>query len=270
MSARFASLALILTCLFSVNPAAAQDFPINGVAAFEILPGYKAKGRHMMAARVRMKPGWKTYWRAPGGNGIPPVFDWSGSENIKSVRFHWPSPKVYVENGVRTIGYTSELVLPIEVTPKRAGAPVRVAGSISFGICEDICLPVEARFSADLSNTDSNKSVIKSALAARPVTANKAGVRGVACEIKPVPDGMHVAAKMQVPGVGPGHLVVLEYAGAQIWAEQDRTAIKGTAVLAGATLYPLTKAPLIIDRSKLRMTVLGGAKAIEIRGCPAG
>ena len=207
MIARFSPKALAAAALIAVGPTAAQDFPINGVAAFEILPGYKMKGAHMMAVRIRMKPGWKTYWRALGGNGIPPVFDWSGSKNVKTVRFHWPAPKVYVENGVRTIGYSKALVLPIEVTPKSPGKPITIAGSISFGICEDIYLPVEARFSASLDTDDSHRSTISKALAAGPTPA---------------------------------------------------------------TLYPLTDSPLFIDRSKLCMTIIGGAKTIEIRDCPAG
>ena len=30
-----------------------------------------------------LAPDWKTYWRSPGDTGIPPLFDWSGSENLR-------------------------------------------------------------------------------------------------------------------------------------------------------------------------------------------
>lgn len=261
---------LCAAAALTASPVAAQDYPIQGVAAFEILPGYETGGGHMMAARIRMKPGWKTYWRAPGGNGIPPIFDWSGSKNLKALRFHWPAPKVYMENGYRTIGYTSDLVLPIEVTPHSKGQPVQVKGKVSFGICEDICLPVEARFSATLDGTVGFSDVIKSALATRPLTGKKAGVRNVGCVIRPASDGMAVTARLQLPGASATQFVVLEYSGGEVWAEQDQTQVQGSRIIAGATLYPLSSAPLIIDRSKLRLTVLGGANAVEIVGCPAG
>ena len=43
-------------------------------------------GRRQCSApesRVKLRPGWKTYWRYPGDSGVPPQFDFSGSENLK-------------------------------------------------------------------------------------------------------------------------------------------------------------------------------------------
>ncbi len=34
--------------------------------------------------QIELDPKWKTYWRFPGGSGIPTQFDWSGSKNVKS------------------------------------------------------------------------------------------------------------------------------------------------------------------------------------------
>ena len=34
---------------------------------------------------IKLKPGWKTYWRYPGDSGVPPVLDFSESQNVKSV-----------------------------------------------------------------------------------------------------------------------------------------------------------------------------------------
>jgi DsbC/DsbD-like thiol-disulfide interchange protein len=75
-------------------------------------------GGHMAAVELQLAPGWKTYWRSPGDAGIPPSFDWSGSENVKSVRLHWPAPEVFEANGMQTIGYHERLVLPVEITPR--------------------------------------------------------------------------------------------------------------------------------------------------------
>ena len=62
-------------------------------------------GHHMAGLSLQLAPDWKTYWRAPGEAGIPPLFDWSGSTNVQSVRVHWPSPVVFHLNGMQTIGY---------------------------------------------------------------------------------------------------------------------------------------------------------------------
>src|SRR5262249_18611557 len=33
---------------------------------------------------IRLDKGWKTYWRYPGDSGVPPRFDFTRSENVKS------------------------------------------------------------------------------------------------------------------------------------------------------------------------------------------
>src|SRR3954468_15011041 len=39
--------------------------------------------------QVRLKVGWHTYWRYPGDSGVPPQFDFSGSQNVKDVHVLW-------------------------------------------------------------------------------------------------------------------------------------------------------------------------------------
>ena len=41
---------------------------------------------------IALEPGWYTYWRNPGEAGVPPVFDFSGSENVASVDVMYPAP----------------------------------------------------------------------------------------------------------------------------------------------------------------------------------
>ena len=41
---------------------------------------------------IKLKQGWKTYWRYPGDSGVPPAFDFSKSQNVKSVTVLYPAP----------------------------------------------------------------------------------------------------------------------------------------------------------------------------------
>ena len=103
-------------------PAMAQG--VDNLVQLEILDGGKtAKGTYLGALRLDLKDGWKTYWRAPGDAGIPPQFDWSGSANIEDISITWPAPHVFDQNGLRSIGYEDQLVLPIEITPRNAKKP---------------------------------------------------------------------------------------------------------------------------------------------------
>ena len=62
---------------------------------------------------LRLKPGWKTYWRYPGDSGMPPQFKFDGSENVKSVDVLWPAPKRFAEAGGNAIGYSGHVILPL-------------------------------------------------------------------------------------------------------------------------------------------------------------
>ena len=81
-----------LCCLFA-GPALSQ-MPDN-LARAEISPGWREGYSHVAGLTIRLAPGWKTYWRAPGDAGIPPSFNWSGSKNVADVRVQFPVPEVF-------------------------------------------------------------------------------------------------------------------------------------------------------------------------------
>jgi suppressor for copper-sensitivity B len=45
-----------------------------------------------LGVELRVKPGWKTYWRSPGDAGLPPTLDWSGSANLREATLSFPAP----------------------------------------------------------------------------------------------------------------------------------------------------------------------------------
>ena len=121
------SAALGLCAAVIAGPSVAQSLP-DDILHAELREGWRLPGGTQMAAlHLTLAPGWKTYWRAPGEGGIPPSFDWAGSENIARVAFHWPKPQVFDINGVRVIGYRDELVLPMEFTAADPSRPMTAA-----------------------------------------------------------------------------------------------------------------------------------------------
>ena len=199
------------------------------------------------------------------------TFDWTGSQNIRAVAFHWPEPSIYVDKGVRTIGYQNELILPISITPSQAGEPVAVKGSVVIGVCEDICIPVEASFNMEITGQNvANQSAIKAALKRQAKSGKAAGLQNVSCEITPIEDGFHIAATLKARNALPAStFAVFEFPHSEVWVEQDRTVASGDTLTASANLYTYGDTPLILDRSKIMMTLFGGRRAIELRGCPS-
>ena len=125
---------------------------------------------------IAMPAGWKTYWRSPGdAGGVPPSFDWSGSENLGSARVLYPAPHRLIDKSGAAIGYKDHVLLPIEITPKDAAKPVKLRLKTEYGVCKDICIPAEASLELDLRPAADVSSEISEAFALVPRSVPKAG-----------------------------------------------------------------------------------------------
>jgi DsbC/DsbD-like thiol-disulfide interchange protein len=264
----------VIFCAALVGPmmaGAALANPDDAVRDASLLAGWTtAEGTHMAAFSVTLAPGWKTYWRSPGDAGIPPLFDWSGSENLAAVRYHWPRPEVFHTAGYLTLGYHDGMMLPVEVTPVDPTQPVVLRAVVEMGVCKDICLPSSVAVDAVLTVPGVNNPAIKAALRERPVAAEAAGVGGVSCAIDAADDGMHVTATIAMPPLGGDETVVFESGVADIWASEAETTRAGDVLTTAARLVAPSRAPFALDRSGIVLTVIGADQAVEIRGCPAG
>jgi DsbC/DsbD-like thiol-disulfide interchange protein len=99
---------------------------------------------------VQLASGWKTYWRMPGDAGVPPSFDWAGSENVADVTVHYPAPIGMPDQGGIAVGYKNAVVFPIDVAIKSVGQSSSLKLDFAFGVCRDICIPVEIKLSAPI------------------------------------------------------------------------------------------------------------------------
>ncbi len=256
----------LLLSLFLLSGPAAAETLVEG----RLLPGWITRsGSRMAAVELRLAPGWKTYWRAPGEAGIPPAFDWSGSTNLGAVQAHWPAPEVFDQNGMRSLGFADRLVLPLEITPDRAGAPVTIDLHLAIGVCREVCVPVEIRLEGSLDG-DRRDPSIAAALADGPMTAEDAGIGPVSCAVEPIGDGLRIAARIALPQAEGSETVVLETGQPGIWVSGAKVSRDGADLVAVADMVPQEGVPFALDRQDLRLTVIGRHGAAEIRGCPAG
>jgi DsbC/DsbD-like thiol-disulfide interchange protein len=250
-------------------PVAGQS--VSDILSAELLPGWTTeRGTRMAAIRLTLSQGWKTYWRSPGDAGIPPVFDWSGSDNIGAVRLHWPSPQVFDFNGMQTIGYARELVLPVEIWPQDATRAMRLQTEMDLGVCHDICVPASVTLAADLTAPlQARDPAIRAALRARPATAGEAGVRRHSCTVDAAADGVRLQATIDMPRLGPDEVVVIETADATVWVAETTVRRDGRRLIAETDLVSHDRQPFALDRQGLTISVLAGGKAVELSGCPA-
>ena len=258
------STALGLCAAVIAGPSVAQSLP-DDILHAELREGWRLPGGTQMAAlHLTLAPGWKTYWRAPGEGGIPPSFDWAGSENIARVAFHWPKPQVFDINGVRVIGYRDELVLPMEFTAADPSRPMTAAAEVELGVCEEICVPMSVSIGAAFDGSTKRDPVIERALAQRPETAGSPA----RCEAEPIRDGLRVTASVSIPPVGPAEFAVMELADRSVWVSAAETTRQGGALAATADMVPPAAQPFALDRSAVRITIFGGSgRVVEVQGC---
>jgi DsbC/DsbD-like thiol-disulfide interchange protein len=265
---------------FNAQPAAAQPLPappagaavqLGDLVRAEVRPGWiTPQGTRMVALHLQLAAGWKTYWRIPGEAGIAPRFDWSASQNLAGVRVHWPQPVVFDQAGFRSIGYLGELVLPLELTPERAGRPIVLDGQVSIGVCNDICVPAELQVGGLLRGNGAHDAAIATALATVARPAREAGMSGaLRCTIQPAARGLEVTLRATLPRQGTTEHMVVELPGARVWMGESRTWREGGDLVARAQMRAPRGEPLSLDRGRLQVTILGGPRMLEHAGCSA-
>lgn len=257
--------ALAATALLS-GPLAAQS--VDDIVRLDLRPGWETDGgSRMTALHLTLAPGWKTYWRVPGDSGIPPEIDFTGSENVARVALHWPRPTVYHGDGLDTVGYADQLVLPVEIWPTVDGDAVTLRGLASIGVCLDICIPVELAFAAALpSGSGAPDPAIRAALDTVPNVAQASVAR---CAVAPIADGLRLDMTIAVPAQGGSEWVFVETGRADLWTSPAVVTRDGAVLTAEIDLVPPEARPFALDRGTLRITVVGDTRAIEMRGCQA-
>jgi DsbC/DsbD-like thiol-disulfide interchange protein len=113
---------------------------------------------------IKLEPGWQTYWRDPGDSGAPPRFDFSASENVKSVSVLWPAPQRFPDGaGGNSIGYVNHVILPLHVVPTDDTKQTALRLKLDYDICSNICIPVEADLALRLSGDGAEDAAIERA-----------------------------------------------------------------------------------------------------------
>jgi DsbC/DsbD-like thiol-disulfide interchange protein len=107
---------------------------------------------------VKLKPGWHTYWRYPGDAGVPPRFDFAGSQNVKSVDVLWPAPRPIAEQGLIAIGYASDVIWPLAVVPQDRAKPVTLRLKLDYAVCEKLCVPAQGKAELVLAGGRSSRA----------------------------------------------------------------------------------------------------------------
>ncbi|MEM8823793.1 MAG: protein-disulfide reductase DsbD domain-containing protein [Pseudomonadota bacterium] len=143
----------LFLALLAAPVFAAESEPVRGHAlTATLLTAENGVAGETLSAGLKLDldEGWKTYWRSPGEVGLPPVLDWSGSDNIVDVALAYPAPDRFIAFDIQNFGYGDQVVFPLTVTLADGTAPARLDMRADLLVCADICIPETVALSLDL------------------------------------------------------------------------------------------------------------------------
>ena len=250
----------VVTLLFINSPAVAATSPWvetpGGDVRLMALPA-AADGSVRAMLDIRLHDGWKTYWRDPGGSGIPPSITVKGAELI-SIGF--PAPRRLGDDATHYIGYDRPVRLPLTLG-KATGGPL--SASVFLGVCKDICIPVQAELTVDASGEDFASPLEEAAIA----EAEASLPHGAGDGFRPLggrwtADGKSVTVRFEAPQDGAAPDVFLSGSSSFEFGAAGPVRREGGAFVAEV---PVLHRPKVFDLAKdpIRLTVRAGDRTME-------
>jgi len=164
-----------------------------------------------VALRLKMIPGWHTYWRNPGDSGEPTAIEWKLPPGYSAGGILWPAPQRLPAAHLMNYGYENEVLLPVDIAvPSGATGTATLAAHARWLVCsEERCVPEDASFMLDLPVASAAPSPWANAIvrtrAALPVKVDPSWLfsatrtrDGVDLEVKP-PAGVTLAKLTYFP-----------------------------------------------------------------------
>lgn len=122
---------------------------------------------------IVLRPGWKTYWMDPGDAGVPPQVDVSASRDVASAAIRFPAPNRFDDGYAVWAGYKGHVLLAVEF---KVGDFPLLEADVFLGVCEKICIPVQARFSVEPGGNSASSMdlmTVENAFANLPMPAHE-------------------------------------------------------------------------------------------------
>ncbi|WP_011580095.1 MULTISPECIES: protein-disulfide reductase DsbD domain-containing protein [Chelativorans] len=254
-----AALPILLALIAPATASSTSWMESDGAAIRIVSSGLSdEKGALRGAVEIRLKPGWKTYWRAPGEAGVPPEIELAPTSDARSAELFFPAPERISDAYASWAGYKHPVSLPVIFDFPKAGTAGIIEGKIFLGVCETVCIPVELPFSFDAGTDPDNAGdaiAVAAAFAALPGPAREDfGVSEVLRErshmefhVKLPPDTQHPALFVAPPAQ-------VQITMPKLQERQETSAIFTAKSLGDPALF---KEPLTIE-----YTLVSGGKAV--------
>jgi DsbC/DsbD-like thiol-disulfide interchange protein len=257
---------------FNALAADASAWDGDGHAAMRLVAGSRPNDPLQAGIEVRLGDGWKTYWRYPGDSGVPPVFDFSKSDNIKSISILWPAPHRFTYEGGASIGYKGDVMFPVRVVPEDPGRPVTLRLTLEYGVCEKYCAPMHGEAELALPSASSSNAArlaAAEALTPRPAGIGDTGPLGItAVRREPGSSRPRIVVEAIAPPGAP--LDLFAEGPTSDWALPLPEPLPGAPAGRRWFAFDLDGMPPGVDGTgaPLRFTLVSGENAVEVTAVP--
>lgn len=115
----------------------------------QIAPGQSFR----LALRLRLAPGWHTYWINPGDAGAPPEVSLSLPAGAAAAPMRFPAPQRIPYGPLMNFGHLGEPVFTIPVTAPASlepGGTFTVTAEAGWLVCAEVCIPEQGSFRLDI------------------------------------------------------------------------------------------------------------------------
>lgn len=171
----FALAAAVLACSAFAGPALAASsdwYEAEGASVRLLSSGVPDEDGVLKGAlQVELKPGWKTYWLDPGDAGVPPALDVSDSPNVAAADMVFPAPERFEDGFAKWAGYKHPVTFAVKFRLSDRKAPAAIDAKLFLGVCESICVPLQAELRLDASTDPDNAddaAIVQAAFDALP------------------------------------------------------------------------------------------------------
>ena len=241
----------------------------NGLVRAKITDGWIEKDQKLIfGLKIDLNKNWKTYWRLPGNAGLKPLFTFDKSENVFAAKIMWPSPIIFGEDNLWSIGYKDSVLLPLEVTPIDTSKPIKLEIQADIGLCEDVCIPVTLNVSyfATPGQNQENYEIL-GAILSEPIKSDDIGFQPPQCIIKNGELIMEFNEKNVKTGIENIELFVIEVGSSVFYVNSQKAYVFDDRITVSTKNSVETELPGVISRERIKTTIIGSNQSLEFVGC---
>ena len=180
----------------------------------------------------------------------------------------WPRPELFESFGLQSIGYAHGVTLPVRLVPEDPARPIELRLKASLGVCQELCVLEEFELAERIDPGEAEGAAqVARALDALPDDAAESGLKAASCRIVGAGPERRLEATLSFAQSLPARSCWSRVPRPSGSARPRRGPTAGE--LAVSADVEMLDPAAWIDRGDLRLTVLDGPFAADIRGCAA-